>query len=446
MSVRCIYQMYLRNFTPEGTIKAAMKMLGHIKGLGFDTIYLTAMQAADESPEGLSPRQLASGTGNVKNPYRIKDYFAVDEEYGTMEDLKEFVKEAHKLDLKVLIDLVYLHCGKTAVFIEENPDFVIRDESGGIKTGDEWPFARFNYNNPEMREYLWSNMEFYIRDIKADGFRCDVADNIPLDFWVEGVKRVKKINPDVYMLNEGSSSKSLCCFDTLYMFDLIHTLLNVFICEKNCKRKVIYSHLADGAEYTADSYVQVWKEAHKTIPVGATLNDVENHDTVSDMGIYKLECTIGNDGMEAVMALIFTLDGIPMIYNGCEVADEGEKNMFWNRFCKDNMSIYWENALTPEGRRRMELIKELVRIRNANSAINSGKLEWIEHNCRESVLAYSREDDCDKVKVYVNVTCESRDVDYNSDGDEKIILKNNASIESNKIKLLPYGYVIFSVN
>ena len=132
LSKAVIYQLYPRTFTSEGTLKEAEKLIPHLHDLGIDIISMSACNTEETSPHGQSVRQIASGMNNIKNPYRISDYFNVDEEYGTMDDLRDFVKAAHKYGLKVLIDLVYLHCGANAVFLKEHPEFVIRDENGEI--------------------------------------------------------------------------------------------------------------------------------------------------------------------------------------------------------------------------------------------------------------------------------------------------------------------------
>ena len=121
-----IYQIHLPIFTQGGTLESARKMLPHIASLGVDIVYLCPVVEADDDMDMRfwSKRQKASKTGNPKNPYRIKDYFKIDPQYGQDADLKNFVDEAHKLGLKVLLDLVYYHCGPTATMIKEHPDFV----------------------------------------------------------------------------------------------------------------------------------------------------------------------------------------------------------------------------------------------------------------------------------------------------------------------------------
>ena len=122
MNSMIIYQLSFRAMTPEGTINAAAKMLPYIKSLGVTWVYIAPVWKADDSMDETtwSPRQKKSGCGNPKNPYKMIDYFNVDEEYGTNEDLYNFVKEAHSLGLKVMFDLVYLHCGVNAVFLKDH--------------------------------------------------------------------------------------------------------------------------------------------------------------------------------------------------------------------------------------------------------------------------------------------------------------------------------------
>ncbi|MDY3929341.1 MAG: alpha-amylase family glycosyl hydrolase [Clostridia bacterium] len=439
-----IYQIYLRTFTSEGTLNAATRLIPHLSELGIDIIYLSALNTEDDSFENQSPRQIASGMNNPKNPYRIKDYFSVDEEFGTMEDLKEFVKTAHMYGLKVLIDLVYLHCSKDAVFIKENPDFVVRDENNNIKIGETWPFARLNYDNPKLREYLWGNMKFYVKDIGADGFRCDAGDLIPYDFWSEGIKRIKKINPDIIMLNEGQNPEFLDVFDINYNFNFMNTVHAAFANKINSgkdDKKISLASLR--GKYTAANIKDEIINYHQNVPKGRFfLANSENHDTVSDMEDERLEIFLGSDGIEAIFALLFTLDCVPMIYNGCEVADNGLKCMFWNRFCPGSMSVQWQNVLTPKGKHRLELIKELIRLHRYNQALSDGSLSWISHDCPDSVLAFKREIDNQSVTIVINISAKIQNVTLDQNIGDSIILSKNVSSSENKLTMLPYGFSI----
>ena len=172
--------------------------------LGVDILYLTPIFVSDDDPDpkGWSPHQRASGIGNPRNPYRMKDYYNVDPEYGTNDDLKEFVATAHQLKMRVMLDMVFLHCGPNAVFLKENPDFVKRDEDGKILC-ESWGFPKVNHENPELREYLLKNMEYWVTDFDVDGFRADVSHRVPMPFWNAARERLEKIRPDIIMLAEG---------------------------------------------------------------------------------------------------------------------------------------------------------------------------------------------------------------------------------------------------
>ena len=130
-----IYQLFLRAFTLDGTLKAAEKMLPHLAELGIDIVYLCPPVVADDdmNEDHWSERQKKSGIKNPKNPYRLKDYFHVDPEYGTDQDLKDFVRRAHDLGMKTLLDLVYYHCGPTAVFLEEHPNATNRYSASSVR-------------------------------------------------------------------------------------------------------------------------------------------------------------------------------------------------------------------------------------------------------------------------------------------------------------------------
>ncbi|MBM3888156.1 MAG: hypothetical protein FJ388_03420, partial [Verrucomicrobia bacterium] len=214
-----MYQVWLRGFTPEGTLRAATKRLPQVAELGANIIYLCPVQLADPDmrQEFWSKRQKASGTNNPRNPYRIKDYNRVDPEYGSEADLREFIATAHKLGMRVLMDLVYFHCGPTSPLMNER-DFIQRDESGKAVTGG-WNFPRLNFNSRGLREHLWANMAHWVKDFDADGFRCDVSDAVPLDFWEEARTRLEPLRPDLVMLAEGQrQDDQLKAFDINYNF------------------------------------------------------------------------------------------------------------------------------------------------------------------------------------------------------------------------------------
>ena len=148
-----IYQINPRTFSKDGTIQAIAEEIPFLKELGFRILYLCPIFEEDESLDNRSSRQLASETDNPKNPYRINDYFSIDDEYGTMDDLRMLVNKAHEADMRVLLDLVYAHIGNNADIIKRHPEFVMQNQDGSIVC-TRWNFARLDFNSEGLREYL----------------------------------------------------------------------------------------------------------------------------------------------------------------------------------------------------------------------------------------------------------------------------------------------------
>lgn len=373
-----IYQISLRAFTPEGTLKAAEKLLPFVASLGPKYVQLLPVVQADDGEDQAywSKRQMASGTGNPKNNYRMKDYFAIDEEYGTQEDLRDFVLTAHRLGLGVLLDLVYFHCGPNAVFLEEHPDFVKRNDDGTPYTG-EWNFPVLNYESQELREYLWKNMEYFVEKFDIDGYRCDVGFMIPLDFWAEGIKRIRAIKPDLYMVNEGYNSDYLRVFDVNYFYDGCFDAVPV----------------AQG-KMSARQFCEKWEACRQTLPEGGgrMLHFIDNHDVASDSGQERHEKTIGTAGVDALLVLDFLLDGVPFVFNGYEVADDLKHNMFSNRFYGKDAAVNWANVLCEKGRKRIRLLQKLYRLHGENDALCTKALVWGKHTAPDQVAAFYRPD------------------------------------------------------
>lgn len=385
-----IYQLSLRVFTPEGTLRAAEKMLPMLVDLGPKYIQLVALTKADDNEDRTywSNRQIASGTNNPKNSYRMKDYFHVDEEYGTDEDFRDFVKVAHKLGLKIILDLVYLHCGPEAVFMREHPEFVQRDADGKIKLTGDWAFPRFDYSNDEVREYLWSNMVYWVREFDVDGFRCDVGDAVPLDFWREGVRRAREVKNDLVMINEGKDVSYLDVFDINYFYDGCFDAVQV----------------AEG-NLTAAAFRAKWDACRNTLPAGRQmLHFTDNHDVASDSGEDRIEKVIGTAGVDALLVLDFMLDGVPFVFNGYEVADELKHNMFANRFFGKDPAINWANIFCEKGQKRYALLKKLYHLRSEHQALKTAELNWLENTAADQVISFCRPADEKSLLVLVNMT------------------------------------------
>ena len=373
-----VYQINPRTFSREGTIRAITKELPYLADLGFRTIYLCPIfeEDASENRENWSTRQKASETGNPKNPYRMKDYFRIDEEYGSMEDLMECIRTCHAHGMRLLLDLVYLHIGPNAAILASHPEFAKQNADGSFVNG-KWNFPLLDFGHPGLREYLWSNMVYYIASLDADGFRCDVGDGVPLDFWAEGRRRITSVKPDAVLINEGVNGDSLLtAFNAIYGFSWHSTLYDVMIGGKS-----------------ASLLRQDWERTRRQLPAGGLmLRDMDNHDTVTDWP-GRIETMAGHTGMDLILALNYAIDGVPMVYTGNEIADEAVLSMFANRFHPGKFDATDRSPAhkrEPAAERRAALVRQLNALRRGDDIFSRGEVTWIDSDAPDAVIAFRR--------------------------------------------------------
>lgn len=425
-----VYQINPRTFSPAGTIAAVTQELPFLHGLGIRVIYLCPVFAQDDSADHAywSIRQIASATENPKNPYRIDDYFSIDEEYGSMEDLKALVKAAHALQMRVLFDLVYLHIGPFAPILSTHPEFAKQNPDGSFRLG-RWNFPLLDFTSDGLREYLWCNMVYYIAVLDVDGFRCDVGDEVPVDFWKEGRRRIRAVKPDAVLIDEGRRFESmLCAFDACYGFLWQSTLREFF------EGKAPLSKLRD-----------VCRTYDETRPAGSLiLRAIDNHDTVTDFP-ERFETLAGHDGTEMVQAMHFTMDGIPMLYCGGELADETKLSMFANRFYPGEYRATDREALkhAPASLRRQEVVRRLNELRETNPALTAWQTEWVETEQADRVLAYARHKGENGVIFVGNFSGETVSVSLPQSEGYAMYLSNRAAY-AGAVTLQPYGYLILA--
>jgi glycosidase len=372
-----MYQIQPRAFVKGSQLNDMEKKIPELADMGINILYLCPVFVADDDPEGWSPRQKKSEMNNPRNPYRMKDYYHVDPEYGTDADLKIFVKTAHSHGLRVMLDMVYLHCGPNAVFLKDHPDFVKRDKDGKIIVHN-WGFPSINMDNPELREYLWKNMEYWVTDFDVDGFRMDVADGVPLDFWETARERLEKIRPDIGMLAEGTKRENqLKAFDLCYGW------------HKNFK------------EWNDASKIRkTWEDMFNDRPKGGAkfIRFIDNHDFSNDHYDNRVEKQWGFKRVNMALLSLFTLDGVPMIYNGQEVCDKARHSIF------GQMPIDWANGKTEQGEARRKFCTELCEMRKEQKALRRGEMIWLDNDSPVEVLSFLRKCGDKEILTVINVS------------------------------------------
>jgi glycosidase len=187
-----MYEVNLRQYSDAGTINAFSESLPRLKEMGVDVLWMMPLH-----PIGALNRK-----GGLGSYYSVKDYKGLAPEYGTKEDFKKMVKSAHAKGMKVIIDWVANHSSWDNAWIQEHPSWYVKDTAGKIVTQYDWSdVAKLDYNNKEMRAAMIESMRYWVTEFDIDGFRCDVAFLVPLDFWMEARLSLEQIKP-MYMLAE----------------------------------------------------------------------------------------------------------------------------------------------------------------------------------------------------------------------------------------------------
>ena len=429
LSRSAVYQINPRTFCAGGTIADVTEELPFLKELGFRIMYLCPVFEEDDSDDKSfwSNRQLKSETDNPKNPYRMNDYFKIDPEYGTEDDLRQFVDTAHKLGMRVLLDLVYAHIGPNAPILKKHPEFAKQDKDGNI-IYSTWHFPFLDYTCEGLREYMWSNMLYYIGEFDVDGFRCDVGDYIPVDFWNEARRRMHSIKPESVLINEGHKwDYLLTAFDSSYCFAWHDNMHKLF-----------------GGEITAAAFRENIKECWAALPDGARLLiDMENHDTATDWD-ERIELFAGNDGMEMIQVMNYLMRGIPMVYCGNELADDKRISMFANRFHMGKFEVTdRSDSAKAASLRRQNVFKKLNQLKYESDILCYGDVLWRD-DLPENILSFERNYKSEQILFVGNVGSEPVKVKAL---DGKIILSNKAELcNASELILEPHGYIAIIEN
>ena len=401
-----IYQVNIRSFSTEGNLKGVVKRLDSIKALGVNVIYLMPVY-----PVG----QIKA----VNSPYCVKDYLAVNSEFGTLIDLRAVVDGAHNRNMAVILDWVPNHTSFDNTWTQ-NKAWYLQDSAGNIISppGMGWnDVAQLNYNNSDMRLAMIKAMKYWIYTANIDGFRCDYSDGPPVDFWKQAIDTLRNISTHkLLILAEGSRSTNYAAgFDYNFGFKFFGNLKGIY--EHNKSVKSIDSlNISDysGAE-----------EGQQIIRY------ITNHD-VNGSDVTPIELFGGEKGSMAAFVVIAYMKGIPMIYNGQEVGTP-----FRLTFPFTSKKIDW----TPKPFVTDEY-KKILAFRNSSEAIRRGELVSYSN---ADVCAFAKQINSEKVFVIVNLR--NRPVRYeipavyiNSDW-EDIMIGTKVSLSST-ITLEPFSYLV----
>lgn len=366
-----IYSVYLRSFSKEGNFAGLEKRVPELKKMGVTVLWLLPIH-----PVGVKKRK-----GTLGSPYAVQDYYGINPEFGTMQDFKRLLNTVRKNGLKLIIDLVVNHTSWDSKLINEHPEWFTKDAHGNmVSPNDDWTdVADLDYSNPGLRKYIIEMMRYWVKDIGVDGFRCDVAELVPTDFWEDARAQLSRIKP-VMMLSEGSLPEHhMKAFDMTYAWS-VYNALNLII---NGGKSVTI--LDD-----------ILKNEHLQFPTGSLrMRFNTNHDkNASDTPAVK---KFGEEGLKAATVLIATMPGVPLMYTGEEVANDRVLSLF------EKVGVDWTRP-----RDMQQLYTTLFNLRRDHKALSRGEMIRVPARHEKDVYAFFRVAGNDKVLVVINFSAEAR--------------------------------------
>ena len=408
-----IYEVNIRQYTPEGTFKAFESHLPRLKAMGVDIIWLMPIH-----PIGVKNRK-----GTLGSYYSVKDYLAVNPEFGTMDDFKSLVKKIHASGMHVIIDWVANHSAWDNKLVTEHPEWYSKNNEGNFQPTPwyDWDdIIDFDYEQPELRKYMTEALKFWVSETDIDGYRCDVAGFIPVDFWDNVRVELEAIKP-VFMLAEWEDRDMLKnAFDMTYAWTLWNKLRE--IAKEGKPVGGLIEYLAhDVSTFPRDGYKMTF---------------TDNHDKNSWEGN---QYSNFGPALETCIVFAATVNGMPLVYSGQEAGLDRSLRFF------DKDTIIWKNH------RNEQLYTQLFDLKHKNKALWNGKhggqMVRVYNDSQDKIISFYREMNGNKVLPIFNFSNETVNVTLNTkfaaDTYTELFSKKTYKLQGNDpIELPAWGYIV----
>ncbi|MDK2978508.1 MAG: cyclomaltodextrinase / maltogenic alpha-amylase / neopullulanase [Bacteroidales bacterium] len=406
-----IYEVNIRQYTPEGTFNAFARHLPRLQEMGVDILWLMPIH-----PIGEKNRK-----GSMGSYYSVKNYLGINPEFGTEEDFKNLIDQIHELGMYVIIDWVANHTAWDNQLIFDHPEWYTKNEKGEIIAPvEDWTdVADLNYDIPEVRKYMADALIYWVKDFNIDGYRCDVAGMVPTDFWNNVRHELDKIKP-VFMLAEANEPElHEYAFDMTYAWD-IHILFNEIAQGKKNIENLVNQLEKEKTKYNASDYRMMF---------------TSNHDENSWKGtVYE---RLG-EATETFAVLSATLPGMPLIYNGQEACMNKQLRFF------EKDTIQWDKKCSMD-----ELYNTLLTLKENNKALWNGAfggpLKRIATSADGHIFAFSRKkDDCQVITI-VNLSDQEIEFELSGDiGNDQLYEIFTKEQITTQYTMQPWDYKVFS--
>jgi len=405
-----IYEVNVRQYTPEGTFNAFAKHLDRLKEMGIQTVWFMP----------ITPISKIGRKGVLGSYYAVSDYTAINPEFGTIDDWKQLVKTIHEKGMKVLIDWVPNHTGADHPWLKNHPDFYVKDSNGNAAIPYNWDDTRqLDYKNKMMQDSMIAAMKYWVTT-GIDGFRVDVAWNVPAEFWVKCIPQLKEANKEMFFLAEGDKPYLLTSgFHAYYPWEMFHKMVEVAAGKRP----------AFSLDSVKNKYDTIYPK--KAIPLYFTSNHDENSWNKSDYGTFP--------GASHAPFAVFTqtmAGTIPLVYSGQEEP------------FLDSVSFFYKDTITFKNYGRTKFYKTLLELRKTNDALAiDGSFKKINAGYPKAVYSYLREKNGKKIFVILNLSKTEQTIkvtDKDLHGNPyNVFMGTNEALSDKEWKIEPWGYVVY---
>ena len=388
-----IYEANIRNYSPEGTFNAFTQDIPEIKKLGVKVIWLMPVYPISMKNRKTTDGRMVEDLTDPKEKekylgsyYAISDYTAINPDLGTKADFDKLVQTAHENGIYVILDWVANHTGWDHKWITEHPEYYHKNAKGEVtdplnpETGESWGWtdvAHLDYSNKELHEVMKGEMMYWVKEHNIDGFRCDVADNVPTEFWQAAIPELEKVKP-LFMLMESTKP---------YLFN------GIFDMGYGWESHHVMNAIAKGEKNVSDWDALMDKQAKEYKKQDIWMNFTSNHDENAWNGT---EYERMGDAAETFAALTYTMPGMPLIYTGQEYD--------FNR----RLKFFEKDQITKEKGRMYGIYEKLGRLKNENPALNGGKdaavYNRVQTSKDSSILAFERVKDGQNIIFVANLS------------------------------------------
>ena len=362
-----VYEVNVRQYTPEGTFNAFAKHLPRLRDMGIQVLWFMPITPISEKD-----RQ-----GTLGSYYAIKNYKETNPEFGTIHDFKGLVHEAHEQGLKVIVDFVANHTGNDHRWLTDHPEFYVPGKNGEALHPHGWSdVSQLNYDNGEVWKNMIDVLKFWIKECDIDGYRCDMAHLVPLDFWIEAKKKVSKLKDNLFWLAECEEPEYHQVFDASYTWRWMHASEEFYHQKMNLQ-----------------SLITVLYKSVTEFPCDALrLYFTSNHDENSWNGT---EYEKYGEAAQLFAVFSCTWNGIPLIYSGQELPNRKRLKFF------EKDQIDWNGNIELH-----TFYKTLLTLRSNNKSLRGGDpqvlTQIISHPDDHRVFAYLRKRRSEQVLIILN--------------------------------------------